>query len=170
MVKLISEAFCCWALPCWEFLITASVSLRLPWYFWQLRICLQCRRPWINPWIRKILWRSEWQPSPVFLPGEFHGQRSLMGYSPWSLRVGHNWMTNTFTFSLPLVICLDFLSRLYVSRSLLISFKLSGLLECNFQWCPMKLFFFFNFCGISCNVFSFISDLFGSPLFFPLSS
>ena len=28
-------------------------------------------------------WRGEWQPSPVFLPGEFHGQRSLAGYSPW---------------------------------------------------------------------------------------
>ena len=29
-------------------------------------------------------WRREWQPTPVFLPGEFHGQRSLVGYSPWS--------------------------------------------------------------------------------------
>ena len=34
------------------------------------------------PWVRKILWRSEWQPSPVFLPGEFHGWRNLVGYSP----------------------------------------------------------------------------------------
>ena len=30
-----------------------------------------------------IPWRREWQPTPVFLPGEFHGQRSLVGYSPW---------------------------------------------------------------------------------------
>jgi len=30
-----------------------------------------------------IPWRREWQPTPVFLPGEFHGQRSLAGYSPW---------------------------------------------------------------------------------------
>ena len=29
-------------------------------------------------------WRRKWQPSPVFLPGESHGQRSLVGYSPWS--------------------------------------------------------------------------------------
>ena len=43
----------------------------------------QCRRPWFDPWIRKIPWRWEWQPTPVFLPGEFHGQRSLAGYSPW---------------------------------------------------------------------------------------
>ena len=28
-------------------------------------------------------WRRKWQPSPVFLPGESHGQRSLVGYSPW---------------------------------------------------------------------------------------
>ena len=33
--------------------------------------------------VRKIPWRREWQPTPVFLPGEFHGQRSLVGYSPW---------------------------------------------------------------------------------------
>ena len=36
-----------------------------------------------NPWVRKILWRRAWQPTPVFLPGESHGQRSLMGYNPW---------------------------------------------------------------------------------------
>ena len=37
-----------------------------------------------NPWVGKMPWRREWQPTPVFLPGEFHGQRSLAGYSPWS--------------------------------------------------------------------------------------
>ena len=35
-------------------------------------------------WVGKILWRRAWQPTPVFLPGDFHGQRSLVGYSPWS--------------------------------------------------------------------------------------
>jgi len=35
-------------------------------------------------WVGKIPWRREWQPTPVFLPGESHGQRSLAGYSPWS--------------------------------------------------------------------------------------
>ena len=34
-------------------------------------------------WVRKIPWRREWLPTPVFLPEEFHGQRSLVGYSPW---------------------------------------------------------------------------------------
>ena len=35
-----------------------------------------------NLWVRKILWRRAWQHTPVFLPGEFHRQRSLAGYSP----------------------------------------------------------------------------------------
>ena len=36
-----------------------------------------------NPWVWKIPWRREWQPTLVFFPGGFHGQRSLAGYSPW---------------------------------------------------------------------------------------
>ena len=36
-----------------------------------------------DSWVRKIPWRRKWQPSPVFLHGKFHGQRSLEGYSPW---------------------------------------------------------------------------------------
>ena len=36
------------------------------------------------PGVGKITWRREWQPTPVLLPGEFHRQRSLAGYSPWS--------------------------------------------------------------------------------------
>ena len=45
-----------------------------------------------DPWVRKISWRKNWQPTPVFLPGEPHGQRSLVGYSPWgSQRVRQNW-------------------------------------------------------------------------------
>ena len=43
----------------------------------------QCRRRGFNPWIRKMLWRRKWQPTPVFLPGKFHGQRSLAGSGPW---------------------------------------------------------------------------------------
>ena len=40
-------------------------------------------RPDFDPWFRKIPWRRAWQPTPAFLPGEAHGQRSLVGYSPW---------------------------------------------------------------------------------------
>ena len=46
-------------------------------------ISCQCRRFRFNPWVWKIPWRREWQLTPVFLPGEFHGQRSLAGYSLW---------------------------------------------------------------------------------------
>ena len=42
------------------------------------------RETGFNPWVRKILWRRERQSTPAFLPGEFQGQRSLAGYSPWS--------------------------------------------------------------------------------------
>ena len=47
------------------------------------RVCLQCRRPGFDSWVRKMPWRRKWQPTPVFLPGESHGQRSLAGYSLW---------------------------------------------------------------------------------------
>ena len=42
----------------------------------------------ISPWAGTIPWGREWLPTPVFLPGESHGQRNLMGYSPWRSRVG----------------------------------------------------------------------------------
>ena len=44
---------------------------------------LQCRRPRFNPLVRKIPWRRDGQPTPVFLPGEFPGQWSFTGHSPW---------------------------------------------------------------------------------------
>ena len=48
----------------------------------------------------KILWRKEGLPTPVLLPGEFHGQRSLLGYSSWSHRVGQEWTTIIPCFSI----------------------------------------------------------------------
>ena len=50
------------------------------------RNCLQCMRSRLSPWVRKIPWRRKWQPIPVFLTGEFHGQRNLAGYSPWGCK------------------------------------------------------------------------------------
>ena len=55
------------------------------WLRWQ-SIHLQCRRPGFKPWVGKILWKMEWLPTPVFWPGEFHEQGSLVGYSPWGLK------------------------------------------------------------------------------------
>ena len=48
--------------------------------------CLQCRRHKFNSWVRKIPWRRKWKPTLVFLPGESHGQRTLVGYSPWGCK------------------------------------------------------------------------------------
>ena len=39
--------------------------------------------PMVHPWVGKIPWKRAWLPTPVFLPGKYHGQRSLAGYSPW---------------------------------------------------------------------------------------
>ena len=59
-----------------------------------VRTCLEyrrCQRYRFDSWVRKIPWRRAWQPTPVFLPGESHEQRSLVGYRPWSCRVGRDW-------------------------------------------------------------------------------
>jgi len=60
------------------------------------------QRSRFDPWVRKIPWRREWQPTPVFLPGESHGQRRLVGYSPQ----GHKESNTTERLTLSL-------SRLY---------------------------------------------------------
>ena len=39
-----------------------------------------------DPWVGKIPWSRKWHPTPVFLLGKFHRQRSLVGYSPWGYR------------------------------------------------------------------------------------
>ena len=48
------------------------------------RLKHQCRRPVFDSWVGKIPWRRKWQPTSVFFPGESHGCRSLVGYSPWA--------------------------------------------------------------------------------------
>ena len=44
------------------------------------------RRPRLDPWVEKVPWMRKWHPVPGFLPGEFHGQRSLEGCSLWGHR------------------------------------------------------------------------------------
>ena len=64
------------------------------WHSGKESVC-QCRRlkRWgFNSWVRKIPRRRKWQPTPVLLLGKPHGQRNLVGYSPWGReRVGHDW-------------------------------------------------------------------------------
>ena len=45
-------------------------------------------------WVRKIPWSRKWQPTPVFLPGKFHGQRSLVGDSPWGHKISQAWLSD----------------------------------------------------------------------------
>ena len=44
--------------------------------------CIRHKRCGFNPWVGTISWRRKWKPTPVFFSGKFHGQRSLVGYSP----------------------------------------------------------------------------------------
>ena len=62
-------------------------SLVAQWLKKKKKIGQWYRRPRFYPWVGKIPWRSKWQPTPVFLPGKSHGQRSLVGYSPWDRKV-----------------------------------------------------------------------------------
>ena len=66
----------------------------LPWWLRRYSVCLQCGKPGFNPWAGKIPWRRKWQSTPVLLPGKSHGQRSLVGYSPWGCRVRCDWVTS----------------------------------------------------------------------------
>ena len=66
-----------------------------PWWLCGKECACQCRRHRFDPWVRKIPWRRKWQPTPVFLPGKFHRQRSLVGYNSWGCkRVRRNLVTN----------------------------------------------------------------------------
>ena len=60
------------------------------------RVHLQYSWSRFNPRVRKIPWRRAWEPTPVFLSGESHGQRSLVGYSPWGCRESDmtEWLTH----------------------------------------------------------------------------
>ena len=53
--------------------------------------CWRSKRCLLDPRIGKIPWSRKQQPTPVFLPGKSHGQRSLVGYSPRNWRAGHGW-------------------------------------------------------------------------------
>ena len=82
----------------WQIFIGHLLCVRNLWFTWKYSSILsfpggsgikesacQCRRRrrhGFDPWVRKVPRRRKWQPTPVFLPGESHGQRSLVGYSP----------------------------------------------------------------------------------------
>ena len=59
----------------------------------------QSRRCEFDPWVIKISWRRKWQSTSVFLPRKSHGQRSLVGYSPWGCKESDTTegLTHTYT-------------------------------------------------------------------------
>ena len=69
-------------------------SWLLVWRVFQVALVVQnppasagdVKRHGFEPWVGQISWRGRWQATPVFLPGESHGRRSLMGYSPWGCK------------------------------------------------------------------------------------
>ena len=90
-------AFCVWHICCWcviLYVIGSVQSLNCVRLFAWTAACQAfgkvsaCNRgdPGFDSWVRKIPWRRKWQPTLVLLPGEFHGLRSLVGYSPWSCK------------------------------------------------------------------------------------
>ena len=94
------------------------------------------RRCGFDTWVRKIPWRRKWQPTLVFLPGKFHGQRSLAGYSPWGQkRTVHDWATKRQTNFMLLVRLL--LKTMFYS---LVSFdELWGEADCFKEWVAGEL-------------------------------
>ena len=88
---------------------------------------------------REDPWRRKWQPTPVFLPGEFHWQRSLVGYSLWGHKeLGHDWATNTNTTT---SVCRECTFHM---RDLFPTFR-----EIKRERCPSFLFIFILACRIS---------------------
>ena len=66
----------------------------LPWWLSGKESACQCRRLRFDCWVEKTPWRRKQQPTPIFLPGKSHGQRSLVDYSVWGFkRVGHDLVT-----------------------------------------------------------------------------
>ena len=93
--------------------------------------CRRHKRCGFDPRVRKIPWRREWQPTPVLLPGKFHGWRSLVGYSPWDRKELEtteqlHWFTSFQSLFIFLFLFLFFansMSRLSLALCMLIMYQ-----------------------------------------------
>ena len=100
------------------------------------------QRPGFDPCLGKILWRRKWRPTPVYMPGEFHGQRSLVGYSPCSCKESD--ITELLTLSPKINIFSWLLKQIPRSNGILLSLTLCFSLH---PWfCAFVLFAFLLFC------------------------
>ena len=82
------------------------INIMQNWWLRQWRICLQCRRPGFNAWVGKIPWRRAWKPTPIFLPGEFQGQRSLADWGPWGHKRSQSWTWLNTAFNIDQEFCI----------------------------------------------------------------
>ena len=73
--------------------------------------CTRHSRDGFDSWVGKIAWKREWQPTSVFLSGEFHGQRSLAGYSPWGRKESNTteWLILSLHFLLTCISGIQYL-------------------------------------------------------------
>ena len=97
----------------------------------------QCRRHkscGFDPWVGKIPWRRAWQHTPVFLPGKFHGQRSLRGYSPWGRNKSDTIEWLTLTLALSSTLPFPSLKRHCFGETLML-FSFFLLFSCFYNWC-----------------------------------
>ena len=100
--------------------------------------CRSSRRCGFDPWVGNIPWRKPWQPTPVFLLRKFHGQRSLVDYSPWGCKDLD--MTEQLSTHTPL------LDRIQQWRLQLLDFCLGG------GFFLIIFFFFLAVLGFRCCV------------------
>ena len=100
-----------------------------------------------NPWVGKFPWRREWQPTPMFSPREFHGQRSLAGYSFWGLKkwdVNERLIKKKHTLPPNSVLCSPLDATTEVSRHCQISphcpsFRTTDLKQTTVRFCLVYL-------------------------------
>jgi len=99
-------------------IIALALTFRSLFHFELLFACRRPKRCGFDPWVGKIPWRRAWQPFPVFLLGESHGQRSLVSYSPGGLKGSDT----TEPLTLPLLL-LAYLSLGITSREHLLAVR-----------------------------------------------
>ena len=118
--------------------------------------CRRCKRRGFQLWVGKIPWRREWQPTPVFLPGKSHGQRTLVGYSPWGHRESDmTELTLLFSFLSPITFKLVFVSLSL--HSLAISYKWNHIVFVRCVWLTSLTIMFSGFiCIVACVYQNFI--------------
>ena len=102
-----------------------------------------------DPWVGKMSWRRKWQPTiPVFLPGKFHGQKTLVGYSPWGRRVRRDWACSPFYQCKVLTVIL-FLALPRVEGLILPFLHQQG----NFACALERVFYLFSLSRKSCSIY-----------------